>query len=108
MNNYIIANRRNLTASRNSQFAACMGERRPFVTVVNARRYASVELDLFPIRGCFDDPTQSRIEALLDQMSEPGAIVRIGTMSCSTSKVRVDVAEELAEKLYRLGRGVAR
>jgi hypothetical protein len=73
-----------------------MKAQKPFVTVVNARHYASVELDLFTTSGRFDDPSQSRVETLLNQASEPGAIVRVGTLSCSTSKVRIDAAEELA------------
>jgi len=103
MHNYIIANRGNLTSTRNRQFRACMKAQKPFVTVINARRYASVELDLFTTTGKFNDRTQARIDDLLHQVSEPGAIVRIGMLSCSTSKVRIDIAEKLAGLLYSIG-----
>ena len=106
MNNYAIANTRNITVVKNRHFGDCMKTQKPCVIVEERRLHASVELDLFPTMGHFNDHTYGHIDDLLHQVSEKGAIVRIGLTSCSTSKVRIDVAKFLARHLYQIGIGI--
>ena len=106
MNSYVLTTRRNLAAARDRQFRACMRERKPFVTVEMRRQYAWVELDLFPTPHQLDEQTQDRITNILYQESGPNATIRIGSLLCSSNKVRIDRAIDLANQLYKIGIGI--
>ena len=43
MQTYVVASQRNLQVARNRQFAECMKEGRPFITVGNKRRFSNNE-----------------------------------------------------------------
>jgi|SRR5579862_4152199 len=102
MQTYIVATQRNLQAARNRQFAVCMKESRPFITVGTKRRFSSVELDMFTTSCNLDESTQYEMTALLQARSEPDAWITGSSLICRTSKIKADIAEAVARELYAL------
>lgn len=102
MQTYVVASQRNLQVVRNRQFAACMKEGRPFITVGTKRRFSSVELDMFTTSCNLDEATQYQMTALLQARSEPDAWITGSSLICRTSKIKADIAEAVARELYAL------
>ena len=102
MQTYVVASQRNLQVARNRQFAECMKQGRPFITVGNKRRFSSVELDMFTTSSNLDEATQYEMTALLQARSEPDAWITGSSLICRTSKIKADIAEAVARELYAL------
>ena len=100
MQTYVVASQRNLQAARNRQFAECMKEGRPFITVGNKRRFSSVELDMFTTRFNLDDAAQLNLAGFLRTHSERDARVSASKLVCRSTKVKAQIAEQVAAGLY--------
>lgn len=102
MQNYIVANRATMQSKCSEHFAACLRANKPCVTVAAKRRFAVVELDMFPTCCDLDEATQHQMLALLRSQSEPDAWITWSSLVCRTDKIRSEVAAKVAEKLFRL------
>lgn len=102
MQTYVVASQRNLQVARNGQFAECMKEGRPFITVGNKRRFSSVELDMFTTNCNLDEETQDEIATLLRMRSEHDARIVGSGLVFRTTKVRAEIAESLAGELHAI------
>lgn len=96
---------------RNCYWRHCVDLDRPFVVTELRQRWASVEMDLIELpprsgeRGmCWQLSDQSfkQIDALLGEVTKPGAWWSSGHVFCYTSAVPIALAPWLAQRLFTI------
>ena len=89
-------------AKTNEHFYRCRRENRPHVVIRPKRKFASVEIDMFTTNRNLDQQTADAICKVLIEHSEPTAQVWRSLISCRVERVRKEVAEAVASRVYEI------
>jgi hypothetical protein len=84
---------------KNAQFRDCQRNNRPLVTITPSRKFALVEIDMFPTDKNLDSSVMDEIGAVLAQHAETGEI-KVSAIQCYANRIPRVSAESVATKLY--------
>ena len=97
---YVIARRTNLD---NAFYRWCDIHQQPFIAVCPRRRYAGVRMDLLCLEPNHLSPdAEKSLHAVVVAFTAVGGWFGIGGIYTFTSKVPIERAEELAQRMYAI------
>jgi hypothetical protein len=84
---------------QNAQFTACRRENLPLVIITPRRRFASVEIDMWPTDKNFDSATEQQMAAICAEHTHR-ANIAVCTIQCIAAGIPRESSESLARKLF--------